>query len=198
MAMQTFLERRDAIEQVSEAGATMNEVAPARGQWVSGQQDQARALAARIIAALKSANLRPTRQRVALGALLFRGGHRHVTADELQRDAASARISLSLATVYNTLNQFAEAGLIRRVAIAEDRTYFDTDIGDHQHFYVEGEGTIIDVPSGSIGLGMLPEPPDGYQISHVDIVIRLVRKSDPTPQAHGRPRSAVARRGNEE
>lgn len=129
---------------------------------------------ARIIAALKAAKLRPTRQRVALGALLLNGGHRHVTADDLQRDAASANISLSLATVYNTLNQFAEAGLIRRVAVAGGRTHFDTDVGDHQHFYVEEEGKIIDVPPGSVRIGALPTPPDGYKISHVDIVIRLV------------------------
>lgn len=150
------------------------EVSAAQTQWAP-EPDAARPLAARILATLKAAKLRPTRQRIALGALLFSGAHRHVTADELQRDAASANISLSLATVYNTLNQFAEAGLIRRVAVEGGRAYFDTDVGDHQHFYIEGEGAIIDVPPGTVRFGMLPKPPDGYQISHVDVVIRLVR-----------------------
>ncbi len=135
----------------------------------------------RIADALKAANLRPTRQRMALGALLLTGGHRHFTADDLQRDAARAHVSLSLATVYNTLNQFAEAGLIRRVAVEGGRTYFDTDVGDHQHFYVENESKIIDVPTGSVRIGALPEPPEGYMISHVDILIRLVPIAEHSP-----------------
>ena len=130
-------------------------------------------------AVLRTAKLRPTRQRIALAALLFRAGHRHVTADDLQRDAEAANVTMSLATVYNTLNQFADVGLIRRVAVEGGRTYFDTDAGDHQHFYVEGENRIIDVPSGSVRVGELPAPPPGYRIAHVDVVIRVKRAATP-------------------
>lgn len=128
-----------------------------------------------VACSLEGGKTAPTRQRIALAALLFRDGHRHVTADDLQRDVEAAHVSMSLATVYNTLNQFADVGLIRRVAVEGGRTYFDTDAGDHQHFYVEGENRVIDVPPGSVRIGELPAPPPGYRISHVDVVIRVTR-----------------------
>jgi len=125
-------------------------------------------------AILRRAGLRPTRQRLALGRLLFRGKHRHVTVDDLHRDVLQSGIRLSLATVYNTLNQFADAGLVRKVAVNGGRSYFDTDAGDHQHFYIEAEDRILDVPDDSITFGSLPPPPHGYEIAGVDVVIRLV------------------------
>ncbi len=126
-------------------------------------------------AALKRVGLRPTRQRIVLGGLIFREEHRHFTADDLHRETIATGTRLSLATVYNTLNQFAEAGFVRRVCIEGGRTYFDTDTANHQHFYVEAEDRIIDIPAGRISLGMLPEPPEGYAIDKVDILLRLVR-----------------------
>lgn len=128
-------------------------------------------------AILRRAGLRPTRQRLALGTLLFREEHRHVTVDDLHRDAVDGGIQLSLATVYNTLNQFAEAGLVRKVAVNGGRSYFDTDAGDHQHFYIESEDRIFDVPDDSITFDSLPPPPSGYEIAGVDVVIRL-RKAE--------------------
>jgi Fur family iron response transcriptional regulator len=130
---------------------------------------------------LKSAHLRPTRQRVELGTLIFRRQHWHLTPDQLHALAAQAGFSISLATVYNTLNQFAQVGLIRRVATqGSDRAYFDTDMSDHQHFCVEDEGRIWDAPKDSVRLDALPEPPDGYRIANVDVVIRLAR----IPKSH--------------
>ncbi|WP_449256013.1 iron response transcriptional regulator IrrA [Bosea sp. (in: a-proteobacteria)] len=124
---------------------------------------------------LKRAGLRPTRQRVALGGLLFGDEHRHVTADELHLEAIDAGIPLSLATVYNTLSQFDEAGLIRKVCVNGGKAYYDTDAGDHHHFYIEAEDRIIDIPPGRISVDGLPKPPPGYVITKVDVVIRLER-----------------------
>lgn len=129
----------------------------------------------KVAAILKGASLRPTRQRLELGRLLFRDAHRHVTAEDLFQDALDTGVPLSLATVYNTLNNFAEAGLIRRVTLNGGRTYFDTDAGDHHHFYVEAEDRIIDIPPGQVQIGKLPVAPDGYEITKVDVVIRLAR-----------------------
>jgi Fur family iron response transcriptional regulator len=132
----------------------------------------------RISRLVKSAGLRPTRQRLAIGFLLFSGEHRHISADELRNDVQQAGVPLSLATVYNTLNQFADVGLVRRIAVGAGRTYFDTDVGDHQHFYIEEENRIIDIPPCSLRLGTLPAPPPGYRIANVDITIRLSRIHD--------------------
>src|ERR1700760_1817047 len=97
------------------------------------------------IARRRSAGLRPTRQRVELAGLLFVGDDHHVTAESLHAQAANAGVPVSLATVYNTLHQFTEAGLLRQVVVDSARTYFDTNTGNHQHFFLEEEGTLIDI-----------------------------------------------------
>lgn len=123
---------------------------------------------------LRRAGLRPTRQRLALGALLFGTEDRHVTAELLHAEAVAAGERVSLATVYNTLHQFKRAGLLREIAIDGSKAYFDTNTSNHNHFLIENEGRLIDIPGGCIGLDRLPEPPAGMRISHVDVVIRLV------------------------
>ena len=122
---------------------------------------------------LKRAGLRPTRQRLALAALLFDGGHRHVTAEQLQGEAGKSAIKVSLATIYNTLHQFTGAGLLREVVIEPGRSYFDTNMDDHHHFYVEGSGRLLDIPADSVSLASLPTPPEGTSISRVDVIIRI-------------------------
>lgn len=124
---------------------------------------------------LTQAGLRPTRQRLALASLLFTGEPRHVTASSLAREVSEAGNSLSLATIYNSLKQFTDAGLLHRVSVSGDLTYFDTKAGDHHHFFVEDENRIFDIPPGSLRFGRLPEPPEGYVITRVDVVIRLKR-----------------------
>ncbi|TCT44501.1 iron response transcriptional regulator IrrA [Martelella mediterranea] len=122
---------------------------------------------------LRESGLRPTRQRVALADLLFAKGDRHVTVEELHGEAQEAGVPVSLATVYNTLHQFTGAGMIRVLAVEGAKTYFDTNTSDHHHFFVEGENEVIDMPESSISLGGLPQPPEGMEISHVDVVVRL-------------------------
>jgi Fur family iron response transcriptional regulator len=122
---------------------------------------------------LRSVGLRPTIQRIALAELLFGGCHRHVTAEELHAEAVGTGIVLSLATVYNTLHQFTNAGLIRALAVDGTRTWFDTNMADHQHFFIEGDGTILDVDAHQLQILNLPSPPDGMEIAHVDVVIRV-------------------------
>jgi|TARA_B100000315_G_C14417703_1_gene514018 Fur family iron response transcriptional regulator len=125
---------------------------------------------------LKKAELRPTRQRLALGKLLFDGGDRHVTAENLHDEAMRHGIRVSLATVYNTLNQFTTAGLLREVVVAPRRSYFDTNIANHHHFFYENDGALEDIPSDAVTLATLPEPPDGAQIQRVDVMVRLRRE----------------------
>ncbi len=129
----------------------------------------------RMAAQLRHAGLRPTRQRVDLGRILFARGHRHISAEDLHAEAEEVGVRVSLATVYNTLHQFTEAGLLREVAIDGSRTYFDTNVSDHHHFFVEGEGVLIDL-EGDIGIDRLPSPPPGMEITSVELVVRVRRK----------------------
>lgn len=129
--------------------------------WVSRVQRQ-----------LKTAGLRPTRQRLLLASLLFRGQDRHVTAEELHEEADRLGISVSLATVYNTLNQFTQAGLLRLLAIEEPKAHFDTNTRDHHHFFIEGENRMVDIP-GSLKVGEIPQPPGGMEIVNIDVVVRV-------------------------
>ncbi|MCJ8149375.1 transcriptional repressor [Shinella sp. H4-D48] len=122
---------------------------------------------------LRHCGLRPTRQRVALADLLFAKGDRHLTVEELHEEAVTAGVPVSLATVYNTLHQFTEAGMIRVLAVESSKTYFDTNVSDHHHFFVEGENHVLDIPISNIEIGNLPEPPEGMEIAHVDVIIRL-------------------------
>ena len=125
---------------------------------------------------LREAGLRPTRQRVALAHLLFAEGDRHVTAEALHEEAQLRKVPVSLATVYNTLHQFTEVGLLREVAVEGAKTYFDTNTSNHYHFFCEPSGKLMDIATGAIRIEGLPEAPDGMAISRVDVLVRLIDK----------------------
>ena len=125
---------------------------------------------------LGKAGLRPTRQRIALARLLVGDGqHRHVTAESLHSAARNAGEAVSLATVYNTLRAFCDAGLLQEITVDGTKSYFDTRTDDHPHFYWEDEGRLSDAPADELEIRRLPGAPDGAEISKVDVVIRLRR-----------------------
>ncbi len=122
---------------------------------------------------LQAAGLRPTRQRLALAKLLFDGPDRHVTAEQLHAEAAAARISVSLATVYNALHQFTNGGLLREVIVEPGRSYFDTNVAPHHHFFHERTGDLRDIDHASIDLRSLPPPPAGTKVARIEVIVRL-------------------------
>lgn len=123
---------------------------------------------------LRAVGLRPTQQRLALARLLFDGGmDRHVTAESLHEEAMGLGVKVSLATVYNTLHQFTDVGILREVVVDCGRAYFDTNVTDHHHFFHEEENRLEDIPVSDVSLSSLPEAPQGSAISRVDVVIRL-------------------------
>ena len=126
---------------------------------------------------LATAGLRPTRQRLALASLLVGDGqHRHVTAESLYEAAMSRGEQVSLATVYNTLRAFCDAGLMHEITVDGARSYFDTNTSDHPHFYWEESGRLSDAPSDQLEILRVPDAPEGAEIASVDVVIRLRRK----------------------
>ncbi|WP_308219218.1 iron response transcriptional regulator IrrA [Bartonella machadoae] len=129
---------------------------------------------------LRQNGLRPTRQRLQLANMIFSQGNRHIAAEELYEEAITLGVPVSLATVYNTLHQFTEAGLLRIIAVEGSKTWFDTNTSDHYHFYIEGENRILDIPCNleqAPIIANLPQPPEGMEISHVDLIVRLKPKS---------------------
>ena len=123
---------------------------------------------------LAGAGMRPTRQRLALAELLIGDGHdRHVTAESLFEAASRAGASVSLATVYNTLRSFTDAGLMAEITVDGTRSYFDTRTDDHAHFFWEESGDLIDAPQGAVAFSRLPDPPEGADIARIDVVIRV-------------------------
>ena len=124
---------------------------------------------------LKAHGLRTTTPRLMLADLLFSHGNRHVTAETLHAEARHIGLKVSQATIYNTLNQFSEAGLLREVRVDQARSYFDTNMDDHHHFYVAEEGRLIDIPQEAIALERLPKSPQGFAIAGVDVIIRLAK-----------------------
>ena len=122
---------------------------------------------------LRSAGLRPTRQRLALARLLFDGGDRHVTAEQLHAEAVAAKVRVSLATVYNTLHQFTSLGMLREVVVEPARSYFDTNTSDHHHFFNERNGQLADIPGDQVQLSRLPSPPAGTTVARVDVIVRI-------------------------
>lgn len=126
---------------------------------------------------LEQAGVRPTRQRVTLASLLVGDGqHRHVTAESLFDAAKGQGDAVSLATVYNTLRAFCDAGLLQEVTVDGSKSYFDTNTHDHPHFFWEDDGVLTDAPSDQLVISGLPNAPEGAEIASVDVVIRLRRK----------------------
>ena len=128
-------------------------------------------------AMLRQVGLRPTRQRMALGWLLFGKGDRHLTAEMLYEEATRAKVPVSLATIYNTLHQFTQVGLLRQVAVDGSKAYFDTNVRAHHHFFIEGRDELLDIPSTEVVVGKTPAAPEGYEVARVDVVVRLRKKS---------------------
>ncbi len=126
-----------------------------------------------LIERLKAVGLRPTRQRLALAKLLFGSGDRHVSAEQLHGEVVEAQIRVALATVYNTLHQFTAAGLLREVVVEPGRSYFDTNVEDHHHFYFQDTGRIEDSPGDDLRVLDLPEAPAGTRVARVDIIVRV-------------------------
>lgn len=122
---------------------------------------------------LRGAGLRPTRQRLALAGLLLGGPDRHVSAEAIYEEAVKAGVSVSLATVYNTLHQFTDAGLLRELAVSGAKSFFDTRTTPHHHFWSEDDDEMRDVPHEAVEIARLPEPPAGMEIVGYEVMIRL-------------------------
>ena len=152
---------------------TIGWAAQVRERPAQGASDASR----KIEEILLSANLRPTRQRLALADLLFRNAGQHVTAEMVFEQATKARIAVSLATVYNTLNHLTQAGLLRSLSVDGTKTYFDTNTTAHHHFYIEHTHELVDIDHSELSVAPISQIPDGYEIARIDTLVRLRKKT---------------------
>lgn len=126
-----------------------------------------------VLERLRKVGLRPTRQRLALAKLLFAKGNRHVSAEDLFKEAKAERIDVSLATIYNALHDFTAKGLLRALSVDSMGSYFDTNTSEHHHFFFEGSGHLEDIPKDDIKISSLPRAPKGAEVSRVDVIVRI-------------------------
>lgn len=126
-----------------------------------------------VLSRLRAAGLRPTRQRLALAKILIEGGDRHLTAESLYEQAKAANLSVSQATIYNTLHQFTEAGFLRQIVVDPGRAYFDTNVTAHHHYFNVSTGELEDIPVGDIDVPDQPPTPSGTTVERMDIVVRV-------------------------
>ena len=124
---------------------------------------------------LRKAGLKPTGKRLAIADLLFDGPNKHVTAEDVMEIARRNRVRVSQATVYNTLNQFCAAGLLKRIVLDNSSTFFDTNTSDHHHLYHEDDARLVDLPALNIDMSQLPGIKTGDKVRSVDIIVRVGR-----------------------
>ena len=124
---------------------------------------------------LKSAGLRPTRQRLVIGRILFEGANLHFTPEDLHAELVNEGFKVSLSTVYNNLHKFTSAGLLREVVVESGKTFFDSNTTSHHHFFEEDTGSLYDISEDEILIQNVPAPPKGLLISGVDVVVRVVK-----------------------
>ena len=125
---------------------------------------------------LRDAGLRPTRQRLLIAELLLDGRHRHVSAESLSREIRETGTHMAGGTIYNTLNQFTEAGLLRRITVHNEHSVFDTNTQHHHHFYDAERDELIDIPADAVTLASLPSAPEGHDIRSVDVLIHIASR----------------------
>ncbi|MEM8800144.1 MAG: iron response transcriptional regulator IrrA [Pseudomonadota bacterium] len=148
---------------------------PAIATMRSTVQPQRRAFS-EMITLIHSVGLRPTRQRLALAKLLFENGHRHVTADQLHSEVLATGVTVSLATVYNTVHQFVDVGLLKQVVIDPGRTYFDTNTKDHHHFYDSETGELTDIHNDEVAISLMPKTPQGMHLRNTHVIFTIDRR----------------------
>lgn len=124
-------------------------------------------------ALLAKAGLRITRPRLILAGLLFNRPHRHLTAEMLHHEMLEQGRHFSLATIYNTLHHFTDAGLLREVSVAGRSSWFDTNVSRHHHFYFEDSGRLEDCPGSAVGFSRLPDLPPKTKLAGIDVVLRV-------------------------
>ena len=128
-----------------------------------------------ILKKLRSSRLRPTKQRVEIAKFLFeREKTFHFTVESLNKLLTKkSDTQIALATIYNTVHAFKTAGHLSEVEVRGNKTYFDTNVSNHHHFYDSDTSELIDIDANDIIIQKIPKAPNGKKIKNVEVFINL-------------------------
>ena len=128
-----------------------------------------------IVNKLRSSGLRPTKQRILIAKNLFeRKKTFHFTVETLNKEIGKKEVEkVSLATIYNTVEAFTKAGHIKEILTSKSKSYYDTNIKSHHHFYDETTKELTDINYNQVKLNKVPTPPKGKKIKSLEVVIRI-------------------------
>jgi len=121
---------------------------------------------------IEESGIIPTKQRRILAQLLFQKGNRHISAEDLFDEVKKEDRKISMATIYNTLKQFTNLGLIREIVVDKNKSLYDTNNKPHYHLYIEDEGKVHDIPTNNINLD-LPSIPACLNLHNIDVIVRV-------------------------
>ena len=124
------------------------------------------------ISKLEKNGIRATKQRRVLAKLIFDKGKRHISAENLYDEVKKEERKISMATVYNTLKQFTNLGLIREIVVDQNKSLYCNNNQSHYHLYIEDEGKVIDIPTQNIDLD-IPSIPACLQLHDIDVIVRI-------------------------
>ena len=127
----------------------------------------------RALRMLETSPLKVTEQRIAMIKLLFKNGAAHFTAEDIYEEVNKKKIKISLATIYNCLNQFKEFGIIKAIKVSSDKIYFDTNLKEHHHFFCVKSAKLIDVETNKVKISKLPKIPRGKKLKSIDVIINI-------------------------
>ena len=124
---------------------------------------------------LKEAGLKATLPRIKILEILQRtsGTDDHFTAEDIYAEVNKKKIKISLATIYNCLNQFKEFGIIKAIKVSSDKIFFDTNLKEHHHFFCVKSAKLIDVETNKVKISKLPKIPRGKKLKSVDVIINI-------------------------
>jgi len=122
---------------------------------------------------LDNSPLKLTSQRINLIKTLFEGGNQHFSAEDAYNKVKVTGLRISLATIYNCLNQFTTHGILKMVKASSDKVYYDTNLETHHHFFCRTSGELTDIDAKKVYISKLPKIPEGKKLNSIEVIVNI-------------------------
>ena len=127
----------------------------------------------RALEMLSKSPLKLTSQRINLIKTLFQDGNQHFSAEDVYNKVKNTGLRISLATIYNCLNQFTTHGILKMVKASSDKVYFDTNLESHHHFFCKSTGELTDIDSKKVYISKFPRIPKGKKLNSIEVIVNI-------------------------